>query len=376
MGVQNFTTGNVLTASDINTYLSNSDGIGRNLIHNGAMQVHQRVAVSTGVTGITTTGYYSADRWRFSVSGLGTWTQSVEADGPTSSGLTKSLKMLVTTANAAPTAALFAAMEQRIEGQNLQRINKGTASALQLTLSFWVKSNVTGTYIAELFDQTNTRQVSASYTISASATWERKTITFPADTSGAMPNDNTSAFQVRWFLGVGSNYTSGTLNTAWAASTDANRAVGQTNVTATINNYWQVTGVQLEVGATAGPFEFEDYSQTLRKCQRYYFRQTVAANARFGAGFNQSTTVARGWIPYPVTMRSAPSALEQSGTAGDYAIGYLATGAVCTSVPTHSVASPFGAEVTFTAGAVLTAGQGSILYAVNATGYLGWSADL
>ena len=161
----------------------------RNLLYNGAMAVSQR---GTSTTGITTDGYYTADRWQLVNTTLGTWTQDIQNDAPTGSGFRRSLRMLCTTADAAPAAGDLLFLTQILEGQDVQRIRKGTSSAQKLTLSFWVKSNVTGTYIANLYDNDNTRAVSAAYTISASATWERKTITFPADTTGAFDNDNAA----------------------------------------------------------------------------------------------------------------------------------------------------------------------------------------
>lgn len=239
----------------------------RNLLYNGAMQVAQR---GTSTAGITTSGYYTADRWMWSLGGLGTWTQSIENDAPAGSGFRKSLKVLCSTANASPAAGNVSLLQQYLEGQDLQRIAKGAASAQQLTLSFWVKSNVVGTYIAELEDVDNTRQVSASYTVSASATWEKKVVTFPADTTGVLDNDNLTSLAVNFWMGSGSMYTSGALNRAWAANTSANRAVGQTNLAAAVNNYWQITGVQLETGPVATGFEFKSYGQELRECQRYF----------------------------------------------------------------------------------------------------------
>jgi len=282
------------------------NGAPRNVVINGAMQVAQR---GTSVTGNTAGGYLTADRFNFSVGSLGTWTQTVENDAPTGSGFRKSLKMLCTTADAAPAAGDNGVIQHRLEGQNLQQFLKGTASAKQFTLSFWVKSNVTGTYICELDDQDNSRSVSASYTVNASATWEKKTITLPADTTGAFDNDNAYSLGVNFWLGAGTTFTSGTLATTWASRTNANRAVGQTNLAAATNNYWQVTGVQLEAGAVATPFEFEDYGTTLRKCQRYF--QVFGgdgANESFFYGFATSATVAEGSISSPVTMRTVPTA--------------------------------------------------------------------
>ena len=283
----------------------------RNVVINGAMQVAQR---GTSTAGITTFGYYTADRWLAYVTTIGTWTQSVENDAPTGSGFRKSLKMLCTTADASPAANDFLSVEQRFEGQNLQQFLKGTSSAKQFALSFWVKSNVTGTYIAEIADADNSRAVSTSYTISASDTWEKKTIIFPADTTGALDNDNALSLLLRFTLGVGSTYSSGTLQTTWASFVSANRYVGQTNLASATNNYWQITGVQLEAGAVATPFEFEDYGVTLAKCQRYYFLMVSGAGKSFGVGAMITAAEMQTDVRFPVSMRTAPSLVATSGT--------------------------------------------------------------
>jgi hypothetical protein len=254
------------TATNGLSWQTQNTGV-RNLFYNGAMQVAQR---SSSVAGITGTGYQTADRYNHVIGTLGTWTSSVENDAPTGSGLRKSLKLLCTTADASPAAGDLIAIQQALEGQDVQAIRKGTSSAQQLTLSFWVKSNVTGTYVVELYDNNNNRQTSKTYTVSASGTWEFKTITFAADTTGAFNNDNNASLTTTFWLGVGTNFSSGTLQTTWASNTNANRAVGQTNLGSAINNYWQITGVQLNVGAVAAPFEFKSYEQELAECQRYY----------------------------------------------------------------------------------------------------------
>lgn len=306
---------NITLASD-GTVTGGIPSPNRNFLYNGAMQVSQR---GTSTASITTSGFRTADRWGFNVGTQGTWTQSVENDAPTGSGFRKSLKVLCTTADASPAAGDFLQLYQPLEGQDLQRIAKGTSAAQQLTLSFWVKSNVTGTYIAELYDGDNTRQVSASYTISASATWERKTITFPADTTGAFDNDNTEGMSLVLWLGAGTDFTGGTLNTTWAAVTANKRASGQTNLAAATNNYWQVTGVQLEVGSQATAFEFKSFGQELRECQRYYFKtfdqatapaQNVGAGSVGGAlrGSSSATNVQFiASMSFPVAMRAAPT---------------------------------------------------------------------
>lgn len=286
----------------------------RNLLHNGAMQVAQR---SSSFASISAFGYYTADRWNLEITSHGTWTQSVENDAPAGSGFRKSLKMLCTTAQASPAASSYLAFKQALEGQDVQRIRKGTASAQQVTVSFWVKSNVTGTYIAGIYDADNARSVSAAYSVSASATWERKTVTFPADATGAFDNDNAESLRLYFPLGAGSDYTSGSLATSWAAYTAANRFVGQVNVGAAINNYWQITGVQLEVGPVATEFEFKSYARELAECQRYYYRlvSTGSTFPRFGWAMSTSTTTAYCHVNNPAPMRTNASAVEISNVA-------------------------------------------------------------
>jgi hypothetical protein len=284
----------------------------KNLIINGAMQVAQR---ATSTASITTNGYYTADRFRLENVTMGTWTQSVENDAPTGSGFRKSLKMLCTTADASPAAADVILIDQIIEGQNLQHIAKGTSSAKQLTLSFWVKANVTGNYIAFLQDLDNNRSVSVLYTVSASATWEKKTITFPADTTGAFDNDNAGSLMLRFVLGAGTNWTSGTRNETWASLTLANLAAGQTvNLAASTNNYWQVTGVQLEVGSTATEFEFKPYAQELQECQRYYYLLVEGTNIAFSNSYYYSATNIFGYVSFPTTMRGSITLSITTGT--------------------------------------------------------------
>jgi hypothetical protein len=273
----------------------------RNLIINGHMAVHQR---GTSVASAPA-GYSTADRWNQQSGSLGVYTQSVETDAPTGSGFNKSFKMLCTTAETTLTGTRFVAIEHRIEGQDLQRVRKGTSDAQQLTVSFWVKSNVTGTYVANLADNDNSRSVSATYSVSSSATWERKTITFPADTTGAITNDNTTGMTMTFWLAAGTDFTSGTLNTTWASTTNANRAVGQTNLSASTNNYWQVTGVQLEVGPVATPFEFEPYDTTLRKCQRYFQKCVRSWPAAILSAY--ATSAAWGPVLFKQTMRATPT---------------------------------------------------------------------
>ena len=344
----------------------------RNIIINGGMSVAQR---NTSVASITAAGYYTVDRWNNLLNSLATWTQSVENDAPTGSGHRKSLKMLCTTADASPAAGAFNTIRTQLEGQNVQHFAKGTASAKKFSLSFWVKANVTGTYIAELYDEDNTRQVSASYTISTTGTWEKKTIIFPEDITGVLDNDNNTSVYLNFWLGAGSNFSSGTLNTSWAAATSVNRAAGQTNLAAATSNYWQVTGVQLEVGPVATPFEFEPFETTLRKCQRYY--QTIvegSTNGAMGIGTYYSASQMHTPIRFPVVMRAAPTMTHVSGT--NYYTIYRVGAADSFNGWLSDAATPYGIELYANTGIAGTAGDAGMVRTLSASAYVAVSAEL
>jgi hypothetical protein len=281
-----------------------------NLIINGAMQVTQRSAVGTAVTGITGSDYYTADRYKTVLNTLGTYSQTTIADAPTGSGFRNSLKLACTTADASPAAGDFFIFQQTIEGQNLQAIRKGTASAKKLTLSFWVKSFQTGIFICELVDSDNTRSCSKSYTVLASNTWEYKTISFPADTTGVLDNDANGSLEVNFWLGAGTTFTSGTLATTWATVTSANRAVGQTNLASSTSNTWFMTGLSLTVGDVDVPFQFKSFADDLRDCLRY--RRTFVGGF---VGYSSSGIYEGNCINYGSPMRASPTVARVSDTS-------------------------------------------------------------
>ena len=284
----------------------------RNIIINGDMSIAQRGTSASGLT--TTTTYNTADRWRLAASSAGTWTQSQSTDVPTGQGFAKSLKMDCTTADASLASGDYVIIQQLIEGQNLQYLKKGTANAESLTFSFWVKSNKTGTYILEIYDLDNTRSISKSYTINSASTWEKKTITYVGDTTGAFDNDNVGSLELNFWLGAGSNWTSGTLQTSWGSLTSANRAVGQVNLADNTANEWYVTGVQLEAGQTASEFEFLPFDVNLLRCQRYYQEYISGVQKAIGTGSYYSATSVAVPIKFSQTMRTAPSLVQQTGT--------------------------------------------------------------
>ena len=297
----------------------------RNFVTNGNMRIAQR---TTSQASITSGTYWTVDRYRTNYSGAaGTWTQTQSTDGP--AGFGNSLKMECTpTAKTPLDANSELAIVQRFEGQNLQSIAKGTVSAKPLMVSFWVKSNKTGTYICELYDYDNSRNCSRSYSITAAGTWQYVTIAFPSDTTGAFTNDENLSLHICWFLATGSNFTTGTLQTEWGTAVTANRAVGQTNLADTVGNYWQVTGVQLEEGTQPTPFEQRPIGVELALCQRYYWRSTSGlttdGNSRHAhfRRLNAYQMIATGHCAFPVPMRAEPSVSLYNGNGIGYVDAY------------------------------------------------------
>ena len=277
----------------------------RNLIINGAMQVAQR---GTSTSGITSTTYGPCDRFRLQLGTMGTWTTEQSTDAP--NGFSNSFKATCTTADASPASTDFLSIRQLIEAQNLQQLSFGSAAAKSLTLSFWAKSNKTGTYVAEFktSDPAPDRTRDVAYTISAANTWEYKVITIEGDTVGVINNDNGLGMEVTWWLGVGSDFSSGTIPSVWTDNNNPDRAVGQVNLADTVGNYFQITGVQLEVGDTATPFEHRSYGQELALCQRYFER--IGGNSNYdpiGVGHQRSATESYFHVSFKEMKRAAPS---------------------------------------------------------------------
>jgi hypothetical protein len=296
----------------------------RNIIINGDMSIAQR---GTSDSSNTTGGYVICDRWLADIDTQGTWTLSQSTEVPSGQGFSKSFKYDCTTADASPAAGDKINLQQKLEGQMLQYLKKGTLSAESTTLSFWVRSNKTGTYICELQDVDNTRSISKSYTISVADTWEKKTLTFAGDTSGALDNDNARSLDVIWYLGAGSNLTSGTLNTSWTTTVNANRAVGQVNLADDTANEWYITGVQLEAGTTASDFEFLPFDVNENRCLRYFYFDDCEL---FMYTNRVSDTPRAGQKQFPIPMRAAPTftsitSTEISNTAMTDSSRFMAT---------------------------------------------------
>ena len=300
--------GEVLTNSQI--------GGRRNMIINGGMQISQRS--SSAVTGIgASDGYFTCDRWNFNTNGnsAGRLTMSQASDGP--SGLANCLKLECTTADTSIAAAERFFIEQKLEGQDVQQLKKGTSDAEKITISFYVKGHDSATYTVGLYEGTSGRKIAATFPVTTS--WVRQTVTFDGDTSGVIPDDNTAQLHLRFYLHAGSNYTSGTLGTSWNAdgnttqiSSDGNSFFESTSAT------FFLTGVQLEVGSQATPFEHRSFGEELALCQRYYYH-TYSYGSPAGTTFNQdyeSPIIIIGTgnhgmgvcnAVYPVEMRAVPT---------------------------------------------------------------------
>jgi hypothetical protein len=310
----------------LNTATTKKIGTNKNIIINGAMQVAQR---GTSQASITTSGFHTVDRFATSLSGLGTWTQTQDTTVPTAKGFTKSLKMDVTTADSSPAVGDFCAIQYKIEAQDLQLLKYGTSSAETVTLKFHVRSPKTGTHIVHIYQNDGTRHISKAYTISSADTYQEVTINIEGDTGGTINNDNGIGLQVEFFLGAGTNFTSGTLATSWAGYTQANSAVGQVNCADNTANNFFITGVQLEVGSVATDFEFRPFAVEKVLCERYF--QTISrssdansVNGTFAAGTcndnGSSGGILQVMVRFQTTMRAVPT-MTQSGTFSHHVSG-------------------------------------------------------
>jgi hypothetical protein len=340
----------------------------RNRIINGDMRIDQRNAGAA----VTANDALPVDRFRLSFgnsSGAFSGQQTTTAPA----GFVNSLKYTTTTADASLGATEYATLYQVIEGLNVADLAWGTASAATVTLSFWCRSSQTGTFGGALRNSNGTRSYPFSYSISVANTWEQKSVTIAGDTSGTWLTTNGIGVYINWSMGAGSTLseTAG----AWAAG----NYIGVTdavNLIATLNADFYITGVQLEAGSVATPFERRDYGRELIMCQRYYYRISPASGDLFSVASAASTTAFAGYGSFPVTMRTSPTALEQSGTAANYAWNGT-TSVACNSVPVFSArSSEFNFQVAYTVASGLTAGHAGSAISNNAAAYLAWSAEL
>lgn len=357
-GAASFST---LTVNSNNISAVNSMGF-RNRIINGDMRISQRAA------GASVTEGFAVDRFEFQENGSAAFTIQRSTTVPT--GFVNSTVVTVTSA-ASATAAQVNRYFQRIEGNNIADLGFGTATASTVTLSFWVRSSLTGTYCAALVNNAANRSYVAEYSISAANTWEYKTITIAGDTTGTWETGTSSGVQVTFDLGSGSDYnaTAG----SWVAANDF-RTTNQANFANTSGATFYITGVQLEAGSVASPFERRDYGRELIMCQRYYAKLSASsAYAAFGSGALTSSTNTDIYIKYPVSMRSAPT-FSYGGTLGLSRAGsyYNVTGSSSTYAGTDSMMQQI--QASSLSG---TAGQGCVLLANgDATCFIALSAEL
>ena len=330
----NSATSDAITMASDGTCTANitSNYSNRSVVYNGAMKIAQR---GTSFTGITASGTFPVDRFRFHVGSLGTWTLSQSTDVPTGQGLSHSIKCDVTTANASPSGTAYARIDQRFEGQDLQRFCKGTANAKNFAVSFWVKSPKTGTHIVQLQDQDNSRTVSKAYTVSSANTWEKKELIFPADTTGAFDNDNGGSLFLCFYLAVGTGYQGGTLQTTWGTPVNNTRATGQVNVADSTSNDFYLTGVQMEASSYCSEFEHRSYDEELKRCKRYAL--VIGSNQAIGTGSAYNSTNIN--INIYNQFRATPTYSKTTGGNGYTWVVYVGSSGVATASPTVAVAS-------------------------------------
>jgi hypothetical protein len=367
----NGTTG--ITFNDASTQNTAATGFGfKNRIINGNMTISQR----NGTSSVTPTvnGTYTLDRWTTDLSVTSKF--SVQQDAGAVTPPTGFIDYLGVTSLSAYTvgASETFGVSQIIEGFNIADLGWGTASASPVTLSFWVRSSLTGTFGGSIRNEVPNRSYPYTYTISAANTWEYKTITIAGDTSGTWLTNNGWGMQIIFGLGSGSTR-SGTAG-AWAGSNFTN-ATGAVSVVGTNGATFYITGVQLEKGSTATSFDYRPYGTELALCQRYYYKQkATSVSAFFGVGTVETSTAALGICPFPVPLRTAPTSVEQTGTPSNYRVNHGSSNTVCSAVPTFDGAEIFSSRITFNVPSGLTTGQACILRSADSAAYLAWSAEL
>jgi len=363
------TSGSLVNCTDINY-----TGF-KNRIINGAMVIDQRNAGASVTATVTTARTYVLDRWGYYTTQASKFTVQQNAGSVTPPAGFRNYIGITSSSAYTPVASDIILLQQAIEGYNVYDLNFGSASASTITFSFWVRSSLTGTFAGSLGNSANSRLYPFTFTISSADTWEQKTITVTGDTSGTWVTDNGIGLYLNFNLGTGSTYL-GTAG-AWTGSAFYS-GTGGTNIVATNGATFYITGVQLEKGSTATSFDYRPYGTELALCQRYYFRNTQTSIILAEAGFAPSTTSLRAITKYPVPMRAAPTALEQTGTGTDYRVlGAGASITACNSVPTFNSATVHVGQTNFAVASGLTAyaaGAGSSASAI--TAYLGWSAEL
>jgi len=342
----------------------------KNRIINGAMVIDQRNA---GAAVTVTIGAYSVDRWLPQENNGSTVTAQQSTTAP--SGFTNSL-LLTASTGATSASGQVTRLQQRIEGFNWSDLGYGAAGAKTVTVSFWVRSSVTGTYCFGLVNGGENRSYASEYSISVADTWEYKTITIAGDTSGTWLTTNGIGIFCFWDLGSGSDFNQSA--GSWSGTNDW-KTSNQVDWVGTTGATFYITGVQLEKGSTATSFDYRPYGTELALCQRYYYRiGELASQDTFGIAFAESATGGVSIGQFPETLRTSPSALEQNGTASDYVIRTGGNSRTCSAVPTFDSGTNENIwHIQTTVASGQTAGQAGFLRAAAVTtAYLAWSAEL
>jgi len=347
--------------------------MGKNRIINGAMEIDQRNAGASGTLahGSLT---YAVDRWNvYENTPVTNSTYQQVSDAP--ANFSYSLKYTNGTAGGSATSTQNAGIQQRIEGYNFADLMYGTSDARTITISFWVKSSLTGTYCVALHNSTTLESYVTEYAINSANTWEQKTVTIPGDTSGTWLTTNEIGLSVGFTLSCGSARTTSTADT-WTSGQIYQATSNQIDFTATTGATFYLTGVQLEVGSVATEFERRPYGTELQLCQRYF--QKIGSNGgRFCAiGSIFSPNQAQVSVPLPTKMRSSPSTTFVTATT-TWVLNNGSNAGTCSALTTNST-SPDVVWVTATTGASLATASCAIFYEQASTGasVIHFSAEL
>lgn len=290
----------------------------KNLIYNGAMQINVRENRSNA----TNSGWGGADRWNHFIGSCGSYNITNSSTGVEHKGFARSLKFDCNGSDGTPAAGDYVGLQTKFEGYDVQRLRYGHGSAVTLTLSLWVKSNKTGTFQINFRGMAVSRMISRVMTIDYADTWEFKTVTIPGDRSGTqLGNNNGEEFRVEMWFDAGSNYTSSSIKTDWGSYSSTARAPECTLcLSDSTDNYLNITGVQLEEGSHATPFEFRPYQQELALCKRYFqkilLQGVVSGGYSAGSGGYDNHLLS---VAYPVEMRTNPTLTYDS--VGNYQPG-------------------------------------------------------
>jgi len=362
----------------------NGDQLGgrRNIIINGNMVCHQRRGTIT-----FSNSAYSLDRWLMRTDGH-SGAANITKSTTSPDGFQNSLKVDITTADTSLTGGEYFFIDQRIEANNIHHAAYGNSGAKTMTLSFYVRSNKTGTYNVNLYNPSSTRQLSRSYTINSADTWERKILRIPGDTSGGLTTGTGAGMRCNWYLAAGTSYTSGSNQATWSAYSVGNTAPSNVNLLDSTSNEWYLTGVQLEIGSEATPYEHRSFGEELALCQRYFY-------AHSGEGVNgstpnpapdtnlctcsvQSTASVSYNVPLPVPMRTQPTLYSTVTGSTRYRVNSAGANqnsgsdpTINSALTTHTMAS--GSIAGFSN---LVAGQAANVRRYQGTGVLGFSAEL